>query len=157
MTTRPARPTESVVAAQVDELATMLGWEVQRYEQRRATMIAEGLPDRRYVHRAKGLRVWVELKRPGGKLTTEQQRGLRDEREAGGRATVIEDVAQWAALCRTLGRGWSIMHSTAHDLCRSWVGLCWLRGPREGSASARALGARGARAGRSRRPKSMQG
>jgi hypothetical protein len=141
-----ALPTETVVAAQVDELAEAMGWEVQRYEQRRASMIHEGLPDRRYVHRAKGLRVWVELKRPGGKLTTEQHRWLLDELEAGALATVIEDVEQFAALCRTLGRGSSIMHSTAHDLCRAWVGLCWLRGPREGSVAARARGAIGARA-----------
>jgi hypothetical protein len=140
-----ALPTETVVAAQVDELAAAMGWEVQRYEQRRASTIHEGLPDRRYVHRAKGLRVWVELKRPGGKLTVNQHRWLLDELEAGALATVIEDVAQFAALTKCLGRGASTMHAAAHDLCRGWVGLCWLRGPREGSAAARARGAIGSR------------
>lgn len=126
-----ARPTETAVAAQVDALALALGWEVERYEQRRATMIAEGLPDRRYVHRGKQLRVWVELKRPGGKLTTGQYAWLSAELDAGALATVIEDVEQFAALCKILGRGATMMHSAAHDRCRAWVGLCWLRGPRD--------------------------
>jgi hypothetical protein len=128
------RLTESAVAAQVDELATKLGWEVERYEQRRATRITEGLPDRRYVHRGRGLRVWVELKKPGGKLTTAQYRWLLDELESGALATVIEDVEQWASLCRTLQRGSSLLHATALDQCRGWVDLCWRRGPRDVSA-----------------------
>ena len=152
-----ALPTETVVAAQVDELAEAMGWEVQRYEQRRASMIHEGLPDRRYVHRAKGLRVWVELKRPGGKLTTAQHAWLTAELEAGALATVIEDVAQFAALAKTLGRGASTMHAAALDLCRGWVGLCWIRGPREGSAPARARGARGARGPNPRRVRPRYG
>jgi hypothetical protein len=135
------RLTESAVATQLDQLAAQLGWVVERYEQRRATMITEGLPDRRYVHRGRGLRVWVEVKRPGGKLTIAQHRWLLDELEAGALATVIEDVHQWAALLRLLQRGSSLLHGAALDLCRSWVDLCWQRGPREGATSAPATGA----------------
>ena len=59
---------EADVGRQCDELADAIGWTVERYEQGRATHICEGLPDRRYVYRPRGLRVWVELKKPTGKL-----------------------------------------------------------------------------------------
>jgi hypothetical protein len=127
--------TETAVAAQVDELAHAMGWDVERYEQRRATMIAEGLPDRRYVHRHKQARVWVELKRPGGKLTHHQYAWLLAELNAGALATVIDDVQQWAHVARLLSRGGSsLMHAAAHDYCRQLVDLVWMRGPRDGRA-----------------------
>jgi hypothetical protein len=136
MMDRPARPTESVIGAQVDELAHVMGWDVERYEQRRATMITEGLPDRRYVHRGKAARLWVELKRPGGKLTEHQHAWLLAELDAGALATVIDDVQQFAHLARLLSRGGSsLMHAEALAYCRQLVDLCWRRGPRDTRAS----------------------
>jgi hypothetical protein len=125
---------EDDVGDAVDELADLMGFRVERYEQRRASMICEGLPDRRYVHRAKALVVWVELKKPGGKLTAEQRDWLLDELNAGGLATVIDDVAQFAHLCRMLTRGnSSILLAAARDQCRAWVDLIWQRGERPNS------------------------
>jgi hypothetical protein len=135
MAERAARTTETAVGAQVDELAHALGWDIERYEQRRATMITEGLPDRRYVHRHKQARVWVELKRPGGKLTHHQYAWLLAELDAGALATVIDDVQQFAHLARLLARGGSsIMHAEALAYCRQLLDLCWRRGPRDGRA-----------------------
>lgn len=82
--------TENAVASLVDGLALAMGWTVERYEQRRRTNVCEGLPDRRYVG-PNGLRVWVELKRPGGKLTQAQYRWLDAELRAGGFALPVDD------------------------------------------------------------------
>lgn len=148
MTPESPRPTETVVTAQLDELAHALGYTVERYEQRRATMITEGLPDRRYVHRGKQLRVWVEAKRPGGKLTHAQHAWLLAEIDAGALATVIDDVHQFFHLARLLSRGSSIMHAEALAYCRQLVDLCWQRGPRDGRIG------QPARTGRPRRRRS---
>jgi hypothetical protein len=127
--------TEAEVGHLCDELGEELGWEVQRYEQRRATRIQEGLPDRRYVRG--GQRVWVELKRPGGKLTTDQYVWLMSELDAGGMATCIEDVHQLARLFELLARRSSSLESEARRVCRQWVELCWQRGPRGASGRRR--------------------
>lgn len=84
--------TETEVSQLCDSLAAQLGWTVERYEQRRATRITEGLPDRRYVHRARGLRIWVELKAPDGKLTAAQHQWLVAEQQAGALALVVDSV-----------------------------------------------------------------
>lgn len=122
--------TEADVGAACDALAAACGWDVQRYEQRRATRITEGLPDRRLVR--PGQRVWVELKAPGGKLTTAQHAWLLSELEAGALATVIESPDQLARLLALLARRSAPLEASARDLCRSWVDLCWRRGPRDG-------------------------
>ena len=101
--------TEAQVATACDALARALGWDVERYEQRRRTKIQEGLPDRRYVQRARGHRVWCELKAPGGKLTREQHAFLRSEQAAGAHALAVDDPAQLHRvlnlLARDMGRG----------------------------------------------------
>lgn len=128
-------PTESDVAAACDALAVACGWTVERYEQRRATKICEGLPDRRYVRflalrteTREAQRVWVELKRPGGKLTCEQHRWLESENAAGGMACVVDDVAQLADLFRTLARRSSVTDAEARRRCRELVSLTARRG-----------------------------
>jgi hypothetical protein len=125
------RVTESDVAAACDSRAIAAGWIVERYEQRRATMITEGLPDRRYVHRGRGLRVWVEVKRPGGKLTTAQHRWLLDELEAGALATAIDHPDQLTRLLQILARRSASLETAARDQCRAWVDVIWQRGPRD--------------------------
>jgi hypothetical protein len=124
--------TEQDVGRACDQLAEALGWQVQRYEQGRATRITEGLPDRRYVHWGRGQRVWVELKSPTGKLTTHQYRWLTDELAAGGLATVVHSAASLQHLFTLLARRSSIVEAEVRRLCADWVELTWQRGPREG-------------------------
>lgn len=123
---------EADVERACDDLARQLGWAVENYSQRRASKVHEGIPDRRYVHRGRGLRVWVELKAPQGKLTTAQYEWLTVELEAGGLATVIHSASSLAHLFSMLARRSSIVESEARRVCREWVDLTWQRGPREG-------------------------
>lgn len=119
--------TESDVTNACDSVATACGWQVHRYEQRRATRIAEGLPDRRYVKAGRFV-LWAELKAPKGKLTAEQHAWLLAELDAGGLATCIDDAAQLLALFKTLGRGGSIAKAQAATTCRELVELAAMRG-----------------------------
>ena len=119
--------TEEDVAKACDELALKMGWRVERYEQRRATRIHEGLPDRRYVG-ANGFRVWVELKRPGGKLTKDQHTWLTDEQQAGALALPVDDVAQLARVFQL----WRVLYGKldAVAYCREVTALVAQRGYR---------------------------
>jgi hypothetical protein len=123
--TRPGRITEAHVARACDHLASQLGWTVERYEQGRATRIAEGLPDRRYVLPL-AARVWVELKAPDGKLTRRQHEWLNTEAAAGGLACALSDPATLAP----------ILHQARHhpaaatDLCQQATAAIALRGYR---------------------------
>jgi hypothetical protein len=120
--------TENDVALASDRLAGQLGWIVEKLEQRRASKIVRGIPDRRYHRR--GQRIWVELKKPGGKLTADQHAWLLSELDAGAMATVIDDEAQLRHLFTLLSRRSSSLESAARDYCRELVRICWLRGPR---------------------------
>lgn len=122
------RPTtEEEVAKACDALALTMGWRVERYEQRRRSNITLGLPDRRYVG-ANGFRVWVELKRPGGKLTAEQHTWLTDEQQAGALALPVDDVAQLARVFQL----WRVLYGKTDALsyCREVTALVAQRGYR---------------------------
>lgn len=95
---------ERDVAKACDELAEKCGWTVERYEQRRVSRICEGLPDRRYVHRGRSLRVWVELKPPGGKMTLAQHTWLIAEIDTGAHAICVDSVHVLEHLFRLLSR-----------------------------------------------------
>lgn len=116
--------TEKAVAGLCDDFARQAGWTVERYEQTRATRITEGLPDRRY-HRG-AFRVWVEVKRPGGKLTPAQYGWLHSEIEAGALALVVDDVAVLAAVHATWGKLYG--HADALAYCRQVLDLVKARG-----------------------------
>jgi hypothetical protein len=122
-------PLEKEIGRQCDRVAETLGWTVEKYEQSRATRIQEGLPDRRYVKN--GARVWVELKRPKGKLTHAQYRWLLSELDAGGMATTVDNPEQLMALFQLLGRNSAIVDAEARRRCREWVDMLWSRGPRD--------------------------
>lgn len=94
---------ESDVARACDSLAAALGWTVERYEQGRRTRITEGLPDRRYVH-PRGLRIWVELKAPNGKLTATQHAWLLAEQQAGAHALAVDSEHVLRHLLQLLSR-----------------------------------------------------
>ncbi len=126
---RDTAMTEADVGARCDELAEGLGWKVERYEQQRVTRIHEGLPDRRYIQPARGHRVWVELKAPKGKLTSDQHRWIRAELSAGGMAIAVDspDVLRriFSLLSRDAGRG------EAHRVCGEITELVAQRGYRD--------------------------
>lgn len=79
--------TEKDVEQAGDRLMTMLGFSVYRLSQPRATMQTSGLSDRIFTHRAKGLALFWEAKRPGAK-----QRKAQVEFEADLKAAGIEYV-----------------------------------------------------------------
>lgn len=141
--------TEGNVALACDRWAEAAGWTVERFEQGRRSMICEGLPDRRYVHLARGLRVWVELKKPEstrfgkkgqriqgemGKLTKAQHVWLLSELAADSLATVIDDRAQLEKLFAILAGPRVGRMPDALDYCRELVRLCVLRGYRREAA-----------------------
>lgn len=119
--------TEDDVGKLCDDFAIKTGWTVQRLEQRRASRIAEGLPDRRYV--IKGLaRVWVELKAPNGRLTQDQYQFICDELATGGLAVCIDDVQVFAKLMQDARRGSSSINSALRDRMKELTDLVALRG-----------------------------
>ena len=121
--------TEEEVAAECDDCAVRQSWVIERYEQRRATKIAKGLPDRRYHHLPSGFRVWAEIKRPGGQLTEEQHTWILAELAAGGLALPVEDVS----ILRALHTKWKALYGQADALayCREVTALTAKRGYRK--------------------------
>lgn len=61
------RITEKQVEHMADKLMQTLGFEIIRFSQPRNTMQSFGIPDRKYYHTSKGITLWYEAKRPGGK------------------------------------------------------------------------------------------
>jgi hypothetical protein len=128
--------TEAQVAAVCDDLLRTGGWDIECFEQRRPSHVALGLPDRRVVHRTRMLRLWIEYKRPGGQLTREQHAWLTAELDAGGHATVIDDVQQLRTLLGYLagprvGRDEQVLR-----YCRQLIALTAMRGYRGEPTSA---------------------
>jgi len=121
----PVGLTEKAVAGLCDDFARQAGWTVDRFEQRRASRICLGLPDRRYSG-PRGWRVWVELKKPGGKLTPEQYAWMVAEIEAGALALPVDDVA----VLVTVHRKWGALYGQADALayCRQTLELTKARG-----------------------------
>lgn len=56
-----------------DSLMAQLGWTAIRFSQARATRQTLGIPDRRYYHRGRGVALWFECKKPGGKQRPAQR------------------------------------------------------------------------------------
>lgn len=138
--------TESVVAKRCDHLAEQMGWVVERYEQTRQTRIKEGLPDRRYVKKGVSA-VWIELKKPKGKMTEDQYHWLLDELSGGGLATVIDDHETLVSILREAGNPSSIVRSVLRDRCKALIELCAKRGWRDPKKTRRGVRA-GAKPGR---------
>ncbi|WP_353265821.1 hypothetical protein [Gemmatimonas sp.] len=113
------------MAGLCDDFAAACGWRTERYEQQRASRITGGLPDRRYVG-PHGWRIWVELKKPSGKLTEAQYKWLVAELDAGALAIVVDDVA---VLAEVRSR-WRKLYGQADALayCRQVVELTKQRG-----------------------------
>lgn len=122
-------PTEKEFSRLADELATRMGWHIERYEQQRATHIAPGLPDRRYCI-LRRQRVWVELKRPGGKLTALQYQWLKTELAAGGLACVVDSLDVLARILRDAASNNQLAVADARRYCEEIVDLVAQRGYR---------------------------
>ena len=93
-------PSELDVANQCDAMAVTMGWLIERYDQRRASGIHKGLPDRRYTKLAKAARVWVDHKAPGEKMSAEQADWMFAELVANGHAAPIDSMESFVALLR---------------------------------------------------------
>ncbi len=55
-------------------------------------MQTEGLPDRYARHVARKIRMWVEVKQPGGEVSADQKRWHKTERDAGGSVIVVWSI-----------------------------------------------------------------
>lgn len=97
-TVKPRRVSEKEVGLLCDNLATQMGYRVERYEQQRASRITEGLPDRRLVHPERGWRLWVEYKAKDGKLTRDQHEWLKAEARAGAWVACVCSVEELAVV-----------------------------------------------------------
>lgn len=66
-------PKEKWVEHAGDQLMALYGFKIVRFSQVRATNQTPGIPDRKYYHPIRGLTLWWEAKRPGGKQSHAQQ------------------------------------------------------------------------------------
>lgn len=130
-TSKTSKTSETDVAKECDSLARGLGWDVESYSDTRAVRTHPGLPDRRYVQRRRGLRVWAELKAPAGKLTEEQHAFLLAELATGAHALAVDSVDVLRHLLSLLSR--DMGRAAALDYCRDVTRLIAQRGYRNSS------------------------
>lgn len=76
--------TEKQIQQDIRSALLTVGFDVVSFSQPRATMQSVGIPDLYARHMAWGLRVWVEVKTPKGKLSLDQKVWHEIERAAGG-------------------------------------------------------------------------
>ena len=100
-TLRP--PLEKRVEADIIGALRTLGFAVTKTSQPRPSMLTIGVPDLYAAHPRWGLRLWIEVKRPGGKPTAQQVAWHRCERLAGGTVLVLDSVAAMLAELKRLG------------------------------------------------------
>jgi VRR-NUC domain len=97
-------PLEGQIAGQIVQALRLIGCTVSSTQQRRRSKQTIGLPDLYAVHEAWGVRCWIEVKTPEGRVSRAQQAWHDAERAAGGIVLVCrsaEDaLEQIAALPR---------------------------------------------------------
>lgn len=94
---------EKAIEADLITALRRMGFRVTKTSQPRASMVTPGIPDLYAVHPAWGLRVWVEVKAPGGKVSHAQAVWHEGERAAGGTVLVIRSVGELVEELRALG------------------------------------------------------
>lgn len=99
----PVVPTEKQVEAMGDRLMEQMGWRSIHFSQARASRQTPGIPDRKYYHRALGVTLWWEAKKPGGKQRP-AQREFQQDAEACGEVYVLGGVEELALTARELMR-----------------------------------------------------
>lgn len=75
------KPTEKQVQAGIKRTLRMLGFAVYDLSQPRATKQTPGIPDLYVI--GKNRHLWVEVKRPGGRLTSAQEAFRKECEDAG--------------------------------------------------------------------------
>lgn len=108
--TRLPQPSEKDVERLGDKLMALLGFTAWRYSQARATQQSPGIPDRFYTHPTRGLHVFWEAKRPGGKQRTSQRTFQAEVTACGlnyvcGTDDVLLAWCEAQGLCRSLASG----------------------------------------------------
>lgn len=118
---RAQQRTETDVERACDALALVMGFEVIRLSQVRASRVHYGLPDRYYRHAKRGIRLWFELKAPGGKLTAEQLAFLTAEHAANGLACcgTDDDLRAVLVLCARVPH--FAVHRRCGEIVRVWA------------------------------------
>lgn len=84
-------------------LCRLAGCDVTRLSQARASRQTPGVPDLYVRHVGVGVRLWIEVKRPGGRLSPAQQAWLDTERRAGGDWAVVDSLDAAAAALAARG------------------------------------------------------
>lgn len=109
-----ATPTERQVQASVKKALKMFGFHVSDFSQgyrpggRRhgSTRQTPGIPDCYAQHRSLPVRFWVEVKKPGGRLTEAQAAWHERERAAGGLVLVMTSGADMAEFLSQAMQEW---------------------------------------------------
>lgn len=95
------RVSEKDVERRCDSLMSQCGWTVIRFSQPRNTMQTGGIPDRKYYNVARGLTLWFECKRRGGKQRP-AQREFQIMAEACGEVYVLGGVDELLSAMKSL-------------------------------------------------------
>lgn len=97
-------PLEKHVERDIMRALETMGFDVSKTSQPRPSMVRIGIPDLYARHPRWGIRLWIEVKRPGiGRLSAAQRHWIEVEREAGGLAIVADSVADLLDHLRAMG------------------------------------------------------
>lgn len=88
------RVSEKRVQREVVKVLQLHQYVVDDFSQPRASMQTPGIPDLRARNAARRIRFWVEVKRPGGRLSPAQEAWHELERAAGGTVFVVGSAAE---------------------------------------------------------------
>ena len=86
-------PLEKSVQHEIKRAAERLGFVVSDFSQPRASMQTPGIPDLYLTHPAKRFTCWVEVKRPGGKLSDHQRAWHSTASDAGNHVFTCDSVS----------------------------------------------------------------
>jgi hypothetical protein len=96
-------PLEKTVQQHVKQALASLGFHVSDLSQPRRTMQTVGLPDLWAMHPRWRLALWIEVKRPGGKVSLAQSAWHQVARDAGVHVLVVWGVADLVEGLKALG------------------------------------------------------
>lgn len=100
---RTGSRSEKAIEADIIRNIRQLGAFVVKMSQPRRTMQTEGTPDLLILWGRFGIALWVEVKRPGGKLRTMQAVWHREARAAGQTVIVASSTGQVIDALREMG------------------------------------------------------
>lgn len=94
--TRRKEQPETPIRRDIRDFLRLHGWKVTRIVQ--SALSEPGIPD--LVCTREGQTCWIEVKRPGGRLSEAQEQWLQDLEDHGGHFIVARSVDDVAHLCR---------------------------------------------------------